>query len=42
MKEKYSLALWWGAARWFAHIWVIQYIEENDIGSFVNDPKKFS
>lgn len=32
MKEKYSLALWWGAARWFAHIWVIQYIEENDIG----------
>ena len=31
MKKIYSLALWWWAAIWFVHIWVIKYIEENDI-----------
>ena len=31
MKKKYSLALWGGAARWLSHIWVIKYIEENNI-----------
>ena len=31
MKKEYSLALWWWAARWFAHIWVIKYLEENNI-----------
>ena len=31
MKKKYSLALWWWAALWILHIWVIKYLEENDI-----------
>jgi len=31
MQKKYSLALGWWAARWIAHIWVIKYIEENNI-----------
>ena len=31
MNKKYSLALWWWAARWFAHIWVLKYLEENNI-----------
>lgn len=30
MKE-YWLALWWWAARWLAHIWVIKYLEEKDL-----------
>lgn len=29
--KKYSLALWWGAARWLAHIWVFKYLEEKEI-----------
>lgn len=29
--KKYCLALWWGAARWFAHIWVLKYLEEKNI-----------
>ena len=29
--DKFSLALWWWAARWFAHIWVIKYLEEKNI-----------
>jgi predicted acylesterase/phospholipase RssA len=31
MKKKYSLALWWGAAIWLLHIWVIKVIEEKKI-----------
>jgi len=31
MKKTYWLALWWWAARGFAHIWVIKYIEEQKI-----------
>ena len=31
VKLNYSLALWWGAARWLAHIWVLKYLEENNI-----------
>lgn len=31
MKKIYSLALWWWAARWFAHIWVLKYLEEKNI-----------
>lgn len=31
MKKSYSLALWWWTAKWFAHIWTIKYIEENNI-----------
>lgn len=32
MKEKkYWLALWWWAARWYVHIWVIKYLEEKNI-----------
>ena len=31
MVKKYSLALWWWAARGLAHIWVIKYIEEKQI-----------
>jgi predicted acylesterase/phospholipase RssA len=31
MKKTYSLALWWWAARWLAHIGVIKYLEENNI-----------
>lgn len=27
--KNYSLALWWGSARWIAHIWVIKFLEEN-------------
>lgn len=27
----YSLALGWWASRWIAHIWVIQFLEENNI-----------
>jgi len=29
--KKYSLALWWWAARGFAHIWVLKYLEEKNI-----------
>lgn len=29
MKTQYWLALWWWAARWLAHIWVIKKIEED-------------
>ncbi len=28
MFKKFWLALWWWAARWFAHVWVIKYFEE--------------
>ena len=31
MIKKYSLALWWWAARWLAHIWVLKYLEEKEI-----------
>lgn len=32
MKPKsFSLALWWWAARWFAHIWVYKYLEEKNL-----------
>lgn len=31
MKNPYSLALWWWAARWLAHIWVIKYLAKNGI-----------
>lgn len=31
MQKTYSLALWWGAAKWICHIGVIRFIEENDI-----------
>lgn len=31
MKKTYWLTLWWWAARWFAHIWVLKYIEEKNI-----------
>lgn len=31
MKKEYSLALWWWAAIWLLHIWVIKYLEEKDI-----------
>lgn len=31
MKKKYSLALWWGWAIWFLHIWVIKSLEEKKI-----------
>lgn len=31
MKKKYSLALWWWAARWLVHIWVIKYLTQNNI-----------
>lgn len=27
----FSLAFWWWAARWLAHIWVIKYLEENNL-----------
>lgn len=27
----YSLALWWWASRWLAHIWVLKYLEEKNI-----------
>lgn len=30
-KQTYGLALWWGWAKWYAHIWAIQYIEKHDI-----------
>ena len=30
-KTNYGLALWWGSARWFVHIWVIKYLEEKNI-----------
>ena len=29
--KNYALALGWWAARWLAHIWVLKYIEEQDI-----------
>lgn len=29
--KKISLALWWWAARWLAHIWVLKYLEEKNI-----------
>lgn len=31
MQKKYSLALWGWAARWLAHVWVLKYLEENNI-----------
>lgn len=31
MNKNYSLALWWWAARWISHIWIIKYIEEKNI-----------
>lgn len=31
MKKQYSLALWWWAAIWLLHIWVIKYLEEENI-----------
>ena len=31
MKKQFSLALWWWAARWLAHVWVIKYLYEKDI-----------
>lgn len=31
MQESYALALWGWAARWLAHIWVVSYIEKNNI-----------
>lgn len=31
MPNKFSLALGWWAARWLAHIWVIKYLEENNL-----------
>jgi len=31
MQKKYALALWWWSARWLAHIWVIKYLEEQNI-----------
>ena len=27
----YWLALWWGSARWIAHIWVLKYLKEKNI-----------
>ena len=27
----YSLALWWWSARWLVHIWVLKYLQENEI-----------
>lgn len=29
MKKELSLALWWWAARWLVHIWVLRYLETN-------------
>jgi len=31
MNKNYALALWWWAARWLAHIGILQYIEEKNI-----------
>lgn len=31
MKKQYWLVLWWWAARWLVHIWIIKYIEEKNI-----------
>lgn len=31
MEKSYSLALWWWAAKWFIHIWVYKYLQENNI-----------
>lgn len=31
MRKRYWLALWWGAAVWLLHIWVIKTIEEKNI-----------
>lgn len=31
MKKSFWLALWGWAARWLCHIWVLKYIEQNDI-----------
>jgi len=28
MQKKWSLVLWWWAARWFVHIWVLRWMEE--------------
>jgi len=30
-KINFWLALWGGAARWLAHIWVLRYLEENNL-----------
>ncbi len=29
--KKYWLALWWGWARWFVHIWILKHLEKNNI-----------
>lgn len=29
--ETCQLALWWGSARWIAHIWVLKYLKEHNI-----------
>lgn len=31
MTQTYGLALWWGGARWYAHIGAIQYFQEHTI-----------
>ncbi len=31
INKKYSLALGWWAARWFAHIWILKYLEEKNV-----------
>lgn len=31
MPQSYGLALWGWASRWLAHIWILQYIEENNL-----------
>lgn len=31
MEKNYALVLWWWGWRWYAHIWVIRYIEEKNI-----------
>lgn len=37
MQKKYSLALWWWSAKWFSHIWVIKYLEENQDKIIINE-----
>lgn len=29
--KTYALALWWWAARWLAHVWILKYLEEQNI-----------
>lgn len=31
INKTYSLALWWWAARWYIHIWVLKFLEEQKI-----------